>query len=99
MHVLFKAVKRSVSFRNNVAVYFSNSWNRFDLLINALFAVSVALRYTLVDEDTFSWAHWTYSITLGCCYMRFMQVFYVERNTGPKLTMIKLMVGFNACTM
>jgi hypothetical protein len=52
---------------------------------------SVALRYELISND-FVWARIVYSVTLGMFYMRIMQAFFVEKNIGPKVIMIRNMV-------
>jgi hypothetical protein len=66
-------------------------WNRADLIMYLLFIVSVVLRFTL-DEKRFQYARTGYAVTLALCYLRFMQNFYVNKDIGPKVIMIKRMV-------
>lgn len=70
-------------------------WNRYDMSMYLLLVVSIILRCTLSEKD-FVWARMLYSITLTMFYLRFMQTFHAEKNIGPKVIMIKLMV--RACT-
>ncbi|KAK3595122.1 hypothetical protein CHS0354_002375 [Potamilus streckersoni] len=81
--------QRSIKFK--IRSWFSSIWNRFDLLMYMLFLVSVITRYVL-SEDLFTWARIIYSITLAVYYLRFMQAFFVEKNIGPKVIMIKNMI-------
>ena len=67
-------------------------WNRFDLGMYLIFILSVVLRYVLRDEN-FVYARITYSVTLSMYYLRFMQTFFAEKNIGPKVIMIRNMVG------
>ncbi|XP_069123673.1 transient receptor potential cation channel subfamily M member-like 2 isoform X2 [Argopecten irradians] len=69
----------------------SSIWNRFDLVMYLLFLLSVILRFVL-DDSNFTWARMTYSITLAMYFLRFMQAFFVEKNIGPKVIMIRKML-------
>ncbi|KAK7112164.1 hypothetical protein V1264_011657 [Littorina saxatilis] len=71
--------------------WFDNIWNRFDAAMYSLFILSIFLRYLLTGED-FVGARVTYSITLAMFVLRFMQYFYVEKNMGPKVIMIRKML-------
>ncbi|XP_021379559.1 transient receptor potential cation channel subfamily M member 1-like [Mizuhopecten yessoensis] len=71
--------------------WYSSVWNRFDLIMYLLFMLSVILRFVL-SEDNFTWARMTYSITLAMYFLRFMQAFFVEKNIGPKVIMIRKML-------
>ncbi|XP_064608301.1 transient receptor potential cation channel subfamily M member 2-like [Liolophura sinensis] len=66
-------------------------WNRYDMSMYLLLIVSIILRCTLSEKD-FVWARMLYSITLTMFYLRFMQTFHAEKNIGPKVIMIKLML-------
>ncbi|KAL3875816.1 hypothetical protein ACJMK2_033731, partial [Sinanodonta woodiana] len=81
--------QRSINFK--IRSWFSSIWNRFDLMMYMLLIVSVITRY-LLNEDQFTWARIIYSITLAVYYLRFMQAFFVEKNIGPKVIMIKNMI-------
>ncbi|XP_033755589.1 transient receptor potential cation channel subfamily M member-like 2 isoform X2 [Pecten maximus] len=71
--------------------WYSSIWNRFDLIMYLLFLLSVILRFVL-DDNNFTWARMTYSITLAMYFLRFMQAFFVEKNIGPKVIMIRKML-------
>ncbi|KAK3595123.1 hypothetical protein CHS0354_002376 [Potamilus streckersoni] len=81
--------QRSIKFK--IHSWFSSIWNKFDLVMYLLFLVSVITRGAL-SEDQFTWARIIYSITLALCYLRFMQVFFVEKHIGPKVIIIKNMI-------
>ena len=49
-------------------------------------------RYTL-EGDNFIWARMFYSVTAVLYFSRFMHVFYVQKNIGPKVIMIRRMVS------
>lgn len=74
-----------------LASYFSSMWNVFDLVTIAMMIVSIILRFTL-GTSNFAWARRLYSIALVLYYLRFLYVFYVSKNIGPKVIMIKRMV-------
>ncbi|WAQ96697.1 TMP2L-like protein [Mya arenaria] len=67
-------------------------WNRFDLSMYLIFILSVILRFTLSGKD-FVYVRIFYSITVAMYFLRFMQVFFVEKNIGPKVIMIKNMAN------
>jgi hypothetical protein len=75
-----------------ITYYFDNMWAYFDLLLYTLFIISIILRCTLYGED-FMWARIVYCCTLGMFFIHFMYIFYVERNIGPKVIIIRLMVS------
>lgn len=81
--------KRSLYYK--IRDWFGSMWNRFDLAMYLIFIVSVILRFTLPSEK-FTYARVFYSITVAMYYLRFMQVFFVEKNIGPKVIMITNMV-------
>ncbi len=58
--------------------------------------LSVVLRYAL-DDTNFAWARRMYSITIVLYCLRFMYVFYVNKNIGPKVIMIRRMVRARRC--
>lgn len=60
--------------------------------MNFLFLLSVLLRFTL-HQDNFKPARMMYSVTLAFFIMRTLQLFYVAKNTGPKIIMIRKMVS------
>ncbi len=66
-------------------------WNVFDQVVLFFMIVSIILRYVLKGGE-FDWALWFYATTLVLFYFRFMYVFYVSKNIGPKVIMIKKMV-------
>nr|KAG5702764.1 hypothetical protein BaRGS_003638 [Batillaria attramentaria] len=79
------------SFKYKVRNWWGNMWNRFDGAMYLMFLIAIGLRYQLTG-DNFVWARITYSITLSMFYLRLMQYFYVEKNMGPKVIMIKKML-------
>ncbi|XP_060552910.1 transient receptor potential cation channel subfamily M member 2-like isoform X4 [Ruditapes philippinarum] len=81
--------KRSLWYK--IRGWFGSMWNRFDLAMYMIFLLSVILRFTL-PNDKFTYARIFYSITVAMYYLRFMQVFFVEKNIGPKVIMITNMV-------
>ena len=48
--------------------------------------------------DTIFWYLLYFSITVAMYCLRFMQTFFVEKNIGPKVIMIKNMVSFINCS-
>ncbi|XP_064629774.1 transient receptor potential cation channel subfamily M member-like 2 [Lineus longissimus] len=80
---------RSVQYK--LKGWFDQSWNRADLVMYLLFITSVVLRFTL-DDDKFVYARTGYAVTLALFYLRFMQAFYVNKEIGPKVIMIKRML-------
>jgi len=72
--------------------YFTNVWNQFDLFVYTLLAISVILRYSLTGDE-FVWARMFYVSTLALFYLRFLQMFYISKNIGPKVIMIRRMVS------
>lgn len=83
--------KDQKSLGHKISSWFQSIWNRFDLMMYLLFIVSIILRCTL-GESNFVWARNFYSCTVACFYLRLMHSFYVSKNVGPKIIMIKKMV-------
>ncbi|XP_076450410.1 transient receptor potential cation channel subfamily M member-like 2 [Babylonia areolata] len=79
------------SLKYKVRSWLSNVWNRFDAMMYLLFILSIVLRYQL-PASNFVGARVTYSITLAMFVLRYMQYFYVEKNMGPKVIMIRRML-------
>ncbi|XP_064621625.1 transient receptor potential cation channel subfamily M member-like 2 [Lineus longissimus] len=75
----------------NIKDWFSNTWNRFDLIMYILLLLSVVLRCSLM-VDQFHHARGCYALTLAMFYMRFIQLFYVHPKIGPKVIMIEKMI-------
>ncbi|CAH1793997.1 unnamed protein product, partial [Owenia fusiformis] len=84
--------KDTTSVKYKFSGYFSNLWNAFDQGIYIMLLISIILRYTLLDEEDFKWARRFYSITLAMFFVRFMHIFFVEKNLGPKVIMIRRML-------
>ena len=80
-----------INISRNIKAHFSNLWNRFDAIIYTMLVVSIILRFS-VSEENFVWARMLYALTLTLFYVRFMQAFFVEKNIGPKVIMIRRMV-------
>ena len=75
-----------------IKFHFSQKLNLLDLLIFVLFILSIILRWTL-PSSTFVWARIFYVITLTLFILRFLRVFFVSKNVGPKVIIIGGMVG------
>ncbi|KAK2153990.1 hypothetical protein NP493_2235g00000 [Ridgeia piscesae] len=82
----------AMSMSHKFTSYFANVWNKFDMLAHGLFLISILLRFT-VSEAHFHWPRMSYCLTLSMYYVRFMQAFYVEKNIGPKVIMVRRMVS------
>ena len=93
---IFSRDPRSFSYK--MQGYFSNSWNRLDFAIFFMFVISIILRYTL-NESNFVWARMFYALTLAMFFLRFMQVFFVNKNIGPKVIMIRRMVSISVSSI
>lgn len=85
-------INESQTLKMKLYAYFRSYWHRLDLIVYVLFIVSVILRYTL-PPSTFVWAQMFYVSTLSVYFLRFLQVFYVEKSIGPKVLAIQRMVG------
>jgi len=93
MGVCLQAVMReSPSLLYKIRSHFDSLWNVFDLVMILLFAVAVVLRCTLNDAN-FEWARMMYTLDLSMFFIRFLQVFFVDKNMGPKVIMIRGMVS------
>ena len=84
--------KDAMSLQHKLSFYFSSVWNKFDAIAHSLFLISILLRFTVSDRN-FVWPRMSYCLTLSMYYIRFMQAFYVQKNIGPKVIMVRRMVG------
>ena len=82
---------RTLSYK--LASYFSSLWNVFDVVVIVFMVISIILRYSL-EASHFIWARRVYAVTLVLYYLRFLYIFYVSKNIGPKVIMIRRMVRF-----
>jgi hypothetical protein len=57
-----------------------------------VFFASVVLRLMNLQGDAFVSTRICYCITLSLFYVKFMRLFYVDRNIGPKVVIIRQMV-------
>ena len=87
--------KDAKSLQHKLSFYFSSVWNKFDAIVHSLFLISILLRFTVPDRD-FVWPRMAYCLTLSMYYIRFMQAFYVQKNIGPKVIMVRRMVGVHS---
>lgn len=76
---------------HRLQTYMMNVWNKFDQVAYLLLIISVTLRTTL-KSDKFMWARIFYCLTLATFFLRFMHVFFVNKNIGPKVIMIRRML-------
>lgn len=90
-------VKRAVSLSARLASYFDSVWNRFDFMLYGLLIISIIIRYTLT-EYSFLWARRIYAVNLAMFFLRFLHTFFVDRNIGPKVIMIRRMVSNIFCS-
>ena len=90
--------KDAKSLQHKLSFYFSSVWNKFDAVVHSLFLISILLRFTVPDRD-FVWPRMSYCLTLSMYYIRFMQAFYVQKNIGPKVIMVRRMVGVHGRSM
>ncbi|XP_052222219.1 transient receptor potential cation channel subfamily M member-like 2 [Dreissena polymorpha] len=77
---------------DKIRSWLGSHWNKFDLLINIIFMTTIAMRFTLSGND-FQYVRFLYSVTVGLYSMRFLHIFLVTENIGPKLVMIRKMVA------
>jgi len=71
--------------------YFASPWNQTDQAMYALLVLAIILRFTVTDS--FDWIRNVYAIDLVMFYLRILQLFLVEKHLGPKIIMIRRMVG------
>lgn len=71
--------------------FFTDMFNDLKLIKYVLMLIALILRYTL-KGDSFVWVRNVYTVTIVLFYLRILQMFYVERNLGPKVIMIRQMV-------
>ena len=81
-----------VSLRYKFIAYFDSVWNRFDMMVYGFLILCVILRFSLPTQH-FDWARMFYALTLTMFFLRFLQTFFVDRNIGPKVIMIRRMVS------
>ncbi|PAA76958.1 hypothetical protein BOX15_Mlig013636g1 [Macrostomum lignano] len=62
-------------------------WDKFDMVISALFVLCLVLRLTVACQN-FDWVRNAYALTLALCFIRFMQFYYPSQTLGPKVVMI-----------
>jgi transient receptor potential cation channel subfamily M protein 2 len=77
-----------------MATYFDSVWNCVDTVLYCLLLVSIIIRYSLT-EYSFEWARRIYAVNLAMFFLRFLHTFFVDRNIGPKVIMIRRMVSEN----
>nr|XP_022311230.1 transient receptor potential cation channel subfamily M member 2-like [Crassostrea virginica] len=66
-------------------------WNAVDLLSYALLIIALFVRH-FYESETFTVARRMFSLSLLVMYLRFLEVFLINRNLGPTLIMIKEML-------
>jgi hypothetical protein len=74
-----------------LSTFFSDMFNDLKLAKYVLMLIAVILRYTLKGDD-FVWVRNFYTVTMVLYYLRILQMYYGERNLGPKVIMIRQMV-------
>ena len=81
---LYKRLKR----------YLYDFWNAIDLLSYVLLVIALFVRH-LPYAIEHNIARRTFSLSLLVMYVRFLEVFLVNRNLGPTLIMVKEMVKYS----
>ncbi|XP_056003652.1 transient receptor potential cation channel subfamily M member 2-like [Ostrea edulis] len=71
--------------------HFYNFWNIVDLISYVLLIVALGVRH-LYPSTTFAIARRMFSLSLLAMYLRFLEVFLINRHMGPTLIMIKEML-------
>ncbi|XP_048749949.2 transient receptor potential cation channel subfamily M member 2-like isoform X2 [Ostrea edulis] len=71
--------------------HFYNFWNIVDLISYVLLIVALCVRH-LYPSTTFTIARRMFSLSLLAMYLRFLEVFLINRHMGPTLIMIKEML-------
>lgn len=79
-------------YRTHVKRYFSDFWNRWDILSHALLIAALFVRHFYVDE-TFTIARRMFALSLLVMYLRFLEVFLMFRKIGLTIIMIKEMLS------
>lgn len=69
--------------------YWSDSWNKVDVMTIGLFILAAVLRFC---PDTISAARVAYSFCLMSFFFRILHVFTVHKELGPKIIMIRRMM-------
>jgi hypothetical protein len=83
--------QESPSIIQRIVSHFHSMWNVLDFIMFSLFICAVILRCVL-NSDQFDWARMIYTLDLSMFYIRFLQVFFVEKSMGPKVIIIRGMV-------
>ncbi|XP_036366251.1 transient receptor potential cation channel subfamily M member-like 2 isoform X2 [Octopus sinensis] len=80
--------KRSLSIRSKFKKYIHSAWNINDVITIVLFILGYILRSLDVAET----ARVIFCLNLISFYIRFLHMFSIDKNLGPKLVMIKEMM-------
>ncbi|XP_014773772.2 transient receptor potential cation channel subfamily M member 4 [Octopus bimaculoides] len=80
--------KRSLSLWSKFRKYIHNSWNLIDVITIVLFIIGYILRFLDLEET----ARVIFCLNLIFFYIRFLHMFSIDKNLGPKLVMIKEMM-------
>ncbi|XP_070579638.1 transient receptor potential cation channel subfamily M member-like 2 [Ptychodera flava] len=84
-------VREPKSMKYKAISWFSEVWNRFDLAMYLLFAVSLVLRLVL-PPSKFSTARVMYCVTFIAFCVRLLHMGFVFKEVGPKIIMIIKMI-------
>ena len=72
-------------FLSKIITYFSDFWNKFDLLCIAVFFIALILRCT---ESTIGVGHVLYAIDVSLWIIRVIHILYADPKSGPYVVMI-----------
>lgn len=90
------ATQEPKGFLKKLEFYFSDQWNIADTISLSVFVVAAVLRYFAAyknDENLLVAARIVFSTDVVMFFIRLLQIFLVNRHMGPKIVMIRRMVG------
>ncbi|XP_035663486.1 transient receptor potential cation channel subfamily M member-like 2 [Branchiostoma floridae] len=89
-------IREMVDKRVLIQTWISNVWNFLDVIIVGLFQISFVVRLCMdrdFEKQNFQIIRILYCLTLIFLCVRIIPMFYLSKNMGPKIVMIRKMVG------
>ncbi|XP_078663275.1 transient receptor potential cation channel subfamily M member-like 2 [Branchiostoma floridae x Branchiostoma belcheri] len=89
-------IRQMVDKRILIQTWISNAWNILDVIIVGLFEITFIVRLCLdrdFEKQNFQMIRILYCLTLIFLCVRMVPMFYLNKNMGPKIVMIRKMVG------
>ena len=80
------------SVKSKLITYLTDSWNLLDIVTIFLFGVGMVLRF-VPNDTSYDVARVVLSVNLVSFFFRILHIFSVNKELGPKLVMIRRMVG------